>query len=128
VRIEHIAFNVQDPVAFVQWYVTNLGYSIRRESGPPVHMHFIADSSGSVLLEVYGNDKAPVPDYPRQDPLVVHVAYASDNIAADRGRLLDAGATIAQDTTTTPAGDTLCMLRDPWGFPIQLVQRAEPLL
>lgn len=125
-RIEHVAFNVADPAAFAQWYVAHLGYTIRRTGGPPVHMHFIADENG-MMIEVYHNDKAPVPDYPRQDPLVAHIAYTCDDLAGERTRLLEAGATVAEDTTVTPAGDTLCMLRDPWGFPIQLVQRAEPM-
>lgn len=126
-RIEHVAFNVPDPAAFADWYVEHLGFTVRRRGGPPVHMHFIADSSG-MLVEVYRNEKALVPDYPRQDPLVAHIAYVSDDLVADRQRLLAAGATVAEDTTTTPAGDTLCMLRDPWGFPIQLAQRAEPMV
>jgi hypothetical protein len=29
---------------------------------------------------------------------------------------------------TTPAGDQLAMLRDPWGVAIQLVKRAQPLM
>ena len=126
-KSEHVAFNVADPEAFAEWYVTHLGYTVRRKAGAPVHMHFIADANG-MMIEVYHNEKAPVPDYPRQDPLVAHIAYACDDLASDRAQLLEAGATIAEDTTVTPAGDTLCMLRDPWGFPIQLVQRAEPMV
>jgi hypothetical protein len=30
--------------------------------------------------------------------------------------------------TTTPAGDSLVMLRDPWGIALQLVKRAQPML
>ncbi|MEZ4702532.1 MAG: hypothetical protein R2834_19520 [Rhodothermales bacterium] len=29
---------------------------------------------------------------------------------------------------TTPAGDALAMLRDPWGMAIQLCSRAEPMV
>jgi hypothetical protein len=32
------------------------------------------------------------------------------------------------EVTTTPAGDKLAMLRDPWGLAIQFVRRAEPML
>ena len=126
-RVEHVALNVPDPVALVRWYVKHLGYRVLRSMDAPPYMHFIADESGHVVFEVYRNDSAPVPDYPSQDPLVLHLAYASDDIAGDKERLLAAGATVQADTVTTPAGDQLCMLRDPWGVPIQLVSRDVPL-
>ena len=39
-----------------------------------------------------------------------------------------AGAKIAEDYFTNPAGDELVMLRDPWGVGLQLVKRAVPML
>ncbi len=42
--------------------------------------------------------------------------------------LADAGATADGDIAVTPAGDRLAMLRDPWGFCAQLVERADPML
>jgi len=41
--------------------------------------------------------------------------------------LLQAGATTEGEVTTTPFGDDLAMLRDPWGFAVQLVKRAVPM-
>jgi catechol 2,3-dioxygenase-like lactoylglutathione lyase family enzyme len=128
VKIEHFALQVPEPVAMADWYVKHLGFSIARKGGEPSHARFLADTSGSVMLEIYRNPAATVPDYRKADPLLMHVAYDSDNPAADRDRLVQAGAAIVDELTTTPSGDTIVMLRDPWGVPIQLVQRARPMI
>ena len=77
-------------------------------------------------VEINVSDAAP--DYARQDPLMLHVAFVSDDVAADRDRLIAAGATTVGEIAHTPAGDTLAMLRDPWGPAIQLCQRAKPMV
>ena len=128
VKIEHFALQVPDPGAMADWYVKHLGFSIARKGGEPSHARFLADTSGSVMLEIYRNPAATVPDYLKADPLLMHVAYACDNPAADRDRLVQAGAAVVDDLMTTPSGDAIVMLRDPWGVPIQLVQRAKPMI
>ncbi len=127
-KIEHTALNVPDPVAMAAWYVEHLGFTVQRTSGPPVHAYFLADSAGTVMIEIYRNDAAPVPDYAAVHPLVLHLAFVSDDVMADRERLLAAGATAEGEIDTPPSGDTLAMLRDPWGIAIQLCQRAEPMI
>ena len=129
-RIEHVALNVPDPVAMAEWYATNLGMKVARESGPPVNGSFLADSSGSVLVEIYRNENAPVPDYAATDPLVLHLAFVAEDIRAERDRLVAAGATLVTDAPEkpTPGEDEVVMLRDPWGVPVQLVRRAEPMV
>ncbi len=127
-KIEHMAWQVEDPAAAAAWYVEHLRFEIRRGRGDAaVPFFFLADQSGAVMIEIYRNPAAPVPDYRAMDPLVLHLALVSDDVAADRERLLNAGA-IAVSHETTPAGDEVAMLRDPWGFPIQLCRRAEPML
>jgi hypothetical protein len=42
--------------------------------------------------------------------------------------LLDAGATPAGEIVTTPTGDVMTFVRDPWGLTVQLVKRAKPLI
>ena len=86
------------------------------------------DSGGSVMLEIYRNPKVSVPDYDKIDPLWLHLAFISNDVEADRNRLVAAGAKIVEDVTTTPVGDQLVMLRDPWGTSVQLVKRATPML
>src|SRR6185312_362374 len=123
-KLEHFALQVPDPVAMADWYVKHLGCTIARAGGEPSHGRFL--SVGGVLLEIYRNPKAPVPDYKSIDPLLLHLAFASQNLKADRDRLVQAGARLADDISTTPTGDELMMLRDPWDVALQFVKRAEP--
>lgn len=123
-KIEHFAFQTIEPLAMAEWYVGHLGMRVLKSVGAPTHTHFLEDSAGSVQIEIYRNEKAPVPDYPNQDPLVIHLGFVSEDPEADAERLIAAGATHQSGPTTTAAGDTLLMLRDPWGFAIQLCQRA----
>jgi glyoxylase I family protein len=128
-RIEHIAFNVADPVKVAAWYVKNLGWQIRRKEDKPVYAHFIADSSGMVMVEIYNNPAAPVPDYASMNPLVLHLAVScGPDLDAVRQRLLEAGATDAGGVIVTPLGDRLAMLRDPWGLALQLCNRKTPMV
>ena len=127
-RIEHFALQVPDPVAMADWYVKHLGFAIARSGGEPAHARFLKDSSGSVMLEIYRNPKAAVPDHAGMDPLLLHIAFISRNLTAERDRLLKAGAKVAEDVFTSPAGDQLLMLRDPWGLALQFVKRASPML
>ena len=126
-NIEHVALNVADPVALAAWYVKHLGMKIVRQVDEGPLTRFIADASGRTVLEVY-RQKAPVPDYAAQDPMVLHVAFVAPDIRGSRDRLIAAGATIAKDIHTTADGDEMAFLRDPWGVVIQLVKRARPLL
>ena len=128
-RIEHLAIQVQDPVAVAKWYADHLGMRVVRAGSAPTYTHFLADEGDHVLVEIYNNPAATIPDYRSMDPLLLHLAFASDDdMQAQRARLLAAGATAAGDISTTPAGDQLAMLRDPWGFAIQLAKRRQPML
>jgi len=128
IRLEHVAINVEDPVAMAGWYCENLGMKVLREGPPPANMRFISDAGGNMMLELYNNPPDEVPDYPSMNPLSLHIAFMVDDVKAITRKLIAAGATIAVDINTTNAGDELAMLRDPWGVPIQFVKRAEPML
>jgi glyoxylase I family protein len=125
-RLEHCALQAPDPQGMADWYVKHLGCEVARAGGAPNFARFLA--AGPVLIEIYQSSSAPVPDYPSMHPAQLHLAFISENIPADRARLLAAGATIAEDCTTNAAGDQLLMLRDPWGVALQLVNRARPML
>jgi catechol 2,3-dioxygenase-like lactoylglutathione lyase family enzyme len=127
-KIEHFAIQVADPLAMAAWYVKHLGCSIARSGGEPAHMQFLKDSSGSVMIEIYRNPRVAVPDYAAMDPLLLHLAFLSENPAADRDRLAAAGARVVDDLVTTPLGDEIIMLRDPWNIALQLINRAAPML
>jgi len=128
VRLEHIGLNVADPVKAAHWYVENLGMRIVREGPAPAYARFLADASGNMMLELYHNPPDAVPNYASMDPLLLHVAFMVDDVDAIRGKLIAAGATAVGEVTTTPAGDKLAMLRDPWGLAIQFVRRADAML
>ncbi len=128
VRLEHVALNVADPIKMAKWYVDNLGMKVLREGPPPANGRFLADSAGNMMLELYHNPPDAVPNYAAMDPLLLHVAFMVDDVDAIRSKLIAAGATAVDQVTVTPAGDKLAMLRDPWGFAIQFVHRAEPML
>ena len=127
-KIEHFAIQVADPVAMASWYMENLGFTIKRRMDKPSLAHFLADSSGQVMIEIYRNPAATVPDYRGQNPLIVHLAVCSDDVDADRRRLLAAGATAVGDIDRLDNGDVLAMLRDPWGVPLQLAKRGQRMV
>jgi len=127
-RIEHIGYQVSDPAKVAAWYVEHLGFRIMRRMGQSPWAHFLADDSGQVMIEIYSNPDVPTPDYASIDPLILHLAFVAEDIEGERRRLLGAWATAVGEIEETPAGDRVAMLRDPWGFPIQLCKRAEAMI
>lgn len=127
-KIEHVAYNVEDPLAMGRWYVEHMGLVVKRRTIDPPYAHFLADDSGTVMIEIYGNTDAPVPDYKNLDSRALHLAFVSRDVDADIQRLTAAGATLDGEPFSTPEGDHLAMLRDPWGFAIQLVKRGTSMI
>ena len=126
-KIEHTAFNVEEPVLMGHWYVEHLGLTVKRRTTDAPYAHFLADDSGTVMIEIYGNRDAPLPDYRTMNPAELHLAFVSSDVAADTQRLVAAGATVVADVHQL-GEDTFAMLRDPWGLPIQLVSRTNPMI
>lgn len=128
-KLEHVALLVTDPPAMARWYEENLGMKVvKRSDEAPGFARFLADRDGASILETYASNVHPVPDYRAMDPAVLHVAFATTEIAAERGRLIAAGATPVGEITENAAGDRFAMLRDPWGLALQLAQRVRPLV
>jgi catechol 2,3-dioxygenase-like lactoylglutathione lyase family enzyme len=125
-RLEHMAFNVKDPVSIAQWYCDHLGMKIVRKT--PDNTYFISDDAGTIAIEFYHNADVPVLDYASMNHMSLHLAFMVDDVNAMKASLLTAGATLVDDTTTTTGGDQVLMLRDPWGLAIQLVKRISPML
>jgi glyoxylase I family protein len=128
IRIEHVAINVENPAGMAKWYCENLGMKIVRKGPPPINMHFISDAGANMMLEIYHNPPDAVPDYASMNPLMLHIAFMVDDVKGTCRKLIAAGATVATQAATTDSGDELAMLRDPWGVPIQIVKRANPML
>ena len=57
----------------------------------------------------------------------MHLAFCVSDVPTAVEKLTDAGATIFSDYETAVSGDEMAMLRDPWGIPLQLMKRAEPM-
>jgi catechol 2,3-dioxygenase-like lactoylglutathione lyase family enzyme len=125
-KIEHVAFNVADPVAMAAWYCMHCGLRVVRHIPQPAQTHFLADSEATVL-EIYCNPPGQVPDYRNMNPLLFHLALASANPVADSQRLMAAGASYVEEVKLSD-GSLLIMLRDPWGVALQLCSRVTPLL
>jgi glyoxylase I family protein len=127
-KIEHVALNVLEPAKVARWYVEHLGMRLVRSSSESPYIHFVADSMGSSVIELYCNPLAAVPDYAAMHPVTLHLALVVEDMPAERARLLAAGATAEGEIATMPNGDQLAFVRDPWGVTLQLAQRVKPLV
>ena len=127
-KVEHVAYNVPDALSMGRWYVEHLGMTVIRRTVDEPWAHFLADDSGTFMFEIYTNKDVPIPDYNKIPPPNLHFAFSSDDPDADCLRLKLAGATPVGEVETMPNGDVMAMLRDPWGVPLQLVKRAEPMI
>lgn len=123
-NLEHAAINVTDALAWSQWYVNHLGFTILRQQKQAPFTTFMADGNG-MMLEVYSNPKAAVPDYASMHPLILHFAFVSTDPEADCERLKNAGATFVEEVKTDD-GSHLIMMRDPWAVCLQLCKRGTP--
>lgn len=126
-KIEHVAFNVKDPSAVAAWYVEHLSMRIVRKIEGAANTHFMSDSSGQMMVEIYCNPVDQVPDYAAMNPLILHLAFVCPNPQETRERLESVGASFAEEVRGGD-GTHLVMMRDPWGFSLQFCKRGTPLL
>lgn len=127
-RPEHVAFNVPDPVTAATWYSENLGMQVMRKGTAPTFTTFVADSNHHMMIELFHNADFPLLEPAKMNHMSIHLAFMVKDIAAVKAKLLQAKASMVEDITKTPSGDQVLMLRDPWGLPIQFVQRVQPML
>lgn len=126
-KIEHFALNVEDPNAAGRWYVEHLGFTVKRRLVEEPYTHFLADDSGSVMIEIYRQD-APTLDFRSTHVLSLHLAIVSHDVQSDVDRLVKAGGTLDGEILNFPNGDCFAMVRDPWGVTLQIVSRKEPMV
>lgn len=127
-KIEHLALNVEDPVAMAKWYCENLGFTILKGMNISPFAHFIADASKNMLLEIFLLPDKKVPDYRSLNPAIMHLGFSVEDIATLYEKLVSNDATIVDEISVAKSGDKIAMLRDPWGLPIQLIKRAKPII
>lgn len=126
-KFEHFALNVEDPQSMRSWYTAQLGLQVVRQMEESPYTTFLADSSGTIMLEIYNNPAADIPPYRSMHPLLVHLASVSEDPKKDLERLQQAGATVVNEQHL-PDGSHLLMMRDPWGLAIQFCKRGVPML
>ncbi len=126
-KFEHFAINVPDAMAASLWYEEHLGLTVKKKMEESPNMIFLADDSGTVMLEIYNNPKGETLDFKNLHPLAVHLALVSEDPSLDKARLIASGATAFSDDIL-PDGSHLVMLRDPWGVCLQLCKRANPMI
>ena len=126
-KLEHVALNVNEPLKMANWYVKNLGLKIVSQKPTAPFMTFLADDSGTVMLEFYQHNTALIPNYQNQNALTLHIAFVSNTPDEDMQRLINDGASLESDQILTD-GSRAIMIRDPWGIAIQLCKRAKALL
>ena len=79
-------------------------------------------------MEILHNIDYPVFESAKIHYTSIHLAFVTSNIMKTQEWLVGAGATIADSLRKTASGDQVMTLRDPWGLPIQFVQRVKPML
>lgn len=123
VRFEHIAINVESPKQVADWYVENLGLMIISESKA---MIFVGDTGHNFMFELYSKPEAKG-NYSDLNHDSSHVAFAADDAEAVAKKMVAAGAKILKQFTS-PAGDTVINMADPWGNNLQVIKRVKPKL
>ena len=126
--IQHIGLNVNNPVEVANWYIQNLGMKLIRQGNAPQFVTFIAGAGGNMEMEFYNKEKFKKIDFQKIDVMSFHFAFLTDSIGIIKKKLIDAGAKLVDKITETPTGDKVAMLRDPWGMPLQLVERSIPMI
>ena len=126
--IQHIGLNVNNPVEVANWYIQNLGMKLIRQGNAPQFVTFIADAGNNMEMEFYNKEKIKKIDFQKIDVMTFHFAFLTDSINTIENKLIAAGAKLIDKITETPAGDKVAMLRDPWGMPLQLVERSIPMI
>lgn len=125
-EFEHFAINVKEPISVAQWYVDHLKMKIVSQQNHAPFMTFLADQTGRVVVELYHNEAAKVPNYAHQHHLVLHFAFKTNDAEELKQHLLQARCTLIEEIKKED-GSHLVMLRDPWGLALQLCQRAVAL-
>lgn len=126
-EFEHFALNIADPVKFVNWYTSNCSMKILKSMNVKPFTHFLADSTGRSIVEIYSNSEARIPDYTNNHYLEFHFAFKVEDVSVMKDKLLSAGAKLL-DEIKLENGTHIVTLRDPFGIPIQLCKRVPPLV
>src|SRR5512137_1946707 len=111
-----------------KWYQDNLGFKILLSAGDDVDgVSFVVDSTGTTVLELGRLPEVPSLEGRNLPPLQLHIAIECVNPAAEAQRLIDAGAELLGESLRNSYQGEKILIRDPWGYTIQLVNRKDKL-
>jgi hypothetical protein len=127
-KIEHIGICVTAPISMGEWYRENLGFKIIQSAGDDNDgVSFIADDEGSVILEFGKLPEGPPLDGRSLVPLQLHIAVECEHPSAEAERLISSGAELLGESPRNGYKGEKILIRDPWGYTIQLVNRQNKL-
>jgi catechol 2,3-dioxygenase-like lactoylglutathione lyase family enzyme len=121
----HVRYMVDDVSASVDFYTTQLGFTVLTDFGPA----FADVKRGHLRLLLSGPTSSagrPMPDGTRPAPggwNRIHLLV--DDIDGEVARLSAAGVSFRNDVVTGPGGKQI-LIDDPSGNPIELFQPAAP--
>ena len=124
---EHLAINMADSRARSMWYRDNFGFVAICDATVGPFTIFSSDAGKHLMFELYHFPQYPIVDFQKLNPFSMHVAFATNNVAGARDGLTKGGASFIEFHNTAQ-GDSVLVLRDPWGMPIHIVKRVKPML
>lgn len=124
---EHLAVNTTDSRARSMWYRNNLGFVVIRDATAALFAVFSSDAGEHLMFELYQFPQYPFVDLQKLNPFSMHVAFATNDVANAKECLAKGGASFVEFHNTVQ-GDSVLVLRDPWGMPIHIVKRVKPML
>ncbi|MBN1810199.1 MAG: VOC family protein [Anaerolineae bacterium] len=127
-RIEHIGICVPAPISMGDWYRDHLGFKILHSGGDDAEgVSFIVDSAGKTVLELGKLAEGPPLNPHSLSPLQLHIAIECQDPAAEAQRLVSVGGELIGESPRNAYQGEKILIRDPWGFVIQLLNRQSKL-
>ncbi|MGK9477972.1 VOC family protein [Melioribacter sp. OK-6-Me] len=125
VKFEHIALLLPNPEKAAEWYCSNLDMQIVNKGKGSI---FVTDSAKNIMIEfLINNDVKPL-NFRKINMLSLHIAFNIKDAESLKKRLIENGAEIESDLKVTDSGDKIMNMRDPWGVPLQFVERKNSML
>jgi catechol 2,3-dioxygenase-like lactoylglutathione lyase family enzyme len=119
--LEHVAIASLDPDRLARWYIENLNFTLRLDTGKTIYI----ESPNGVVLEFVFADARPAPPLLR-DAGLRHIAFTVDDFETTYNGLKSAGVGFIEPSVFLPGMD-LYFFRDPEGNFLHLVRRDMPL-
>jgi catechol 2,3-dioxygenase-like lactoylglutathione lyase family enzyme len=125
INFEHIALLLPDAEKATEWYCSNLDMKIVNKGTGSI---FVTDKAKNIMFEFLINHGVKPLNFKEINALSMHIAFHVRDAEKLKKKLVESGASIESELTTTDSGDKIMILRDPWGVPLQFVERKNPML